>query len=67
MKTGTSFLDRNNIKDFVVAGNLSAQEVSERLNIKVEVVQRVIDSFTTRGQKAAATRAANKAAKEAAE
>ena len=68
MKTGTSFLDRNNIRDFVKAGNTNAAQISERLSIKKEVVQRVIDNLhtpeLTRGQKAAATRAANKAAQE---
>jgi len=66
MKSGTSFHDRNDIRDYVNAGQTNARYISERLNIKESVVQGVVDSLLTRGQKAAATRAANKAKEEAA-
>ena len=71
MKSGTSFHDRNNIRDYVQAGETDASVISSRLGIQIEVVQRLVDKMTapkelTRGQKAAATRAANKAAEDSA-
>ena len=69
MKISTNFEDKNRIREWAAEG-LDADAISERVRVKPEAVQAYLDSLTpelTRGQKAAATRAANKAAKEARE
>jgi len=69
MKQGTNYIERNYIRAYVNAGQTNARIISERLNLDIKAVQSFIDSLTpelTRGQKAAATRAANKETQSAA-
>ena len=62
-KKSCNFLDLNNIRNFVEAGNTDASVIGSRLNIQPDTVQAFINTMLTRGQKAAATRAANKMSK----
>ncbi len=64
MKSGCDFNDRNLIKALADEGR-SAESISVGTNIKLEVVKRFMpQAELTRGQKAAATRKANKEAAE---
>ena len=59
-KRSCNFFDVNNIREFVEAGNTDASVIGSRLNIQPETVQAFINTMLTRGQKAAATRAARR-------
>jgi hypothetical protein len=45
MKTGCNFIDINNIRAYVEAGMTDARQISSRLNIAPETVQKFVDTM----------------------
>jgi len=63
LKSGANFEEINEIRRSITAGE-KIKAISQRMNIKLHVVEAFSEVELTRGQKAAATRAANRAAQE---